>query len=370
MMDNGSFSYYFIGEALFCYICRKNFMSNRRGFASDNNSGVHPSIIEAIIKVNNGHAVGYGHDIYTRQAIEVMQGEFGKATEIYFVYNGTGANVIALQSMLKTYEAIICASTAHVNVDECGAPERHTGCKLIDIPVSDGKLTPELIEPLLLGRGNEHHVQPRVISISQSTEVGTVYQIDELRELINFAHDNGLLVHMDGARLSNAAVTLNCSLAETSTNLGIDILSFGGTKNGLMFGEAIVVVNPALNEGMKFLRKQATQLHSKMRYISVQFATLISKKIWYDNALNANKMAIILAEEVMKVSGVAVTRKVESNAVFATIPDGWIPKLLETTHFHVWDIINNEVRWMTSFDTTVEDINFFTGLLKSLSNNS
>jgi threonine aldolase len=339
-----------------------------RGFASDNNAGVHPEIMNAIFKANVGHKVGYGGDDYTKDAINLFKREFGNSVEVFFVYNGTGANVIALQAMARPYEAVICASTAHINVDECGAPEKHSGCKLIDVLTIDGKLTPALIEPLLHGIGVEHHVQPRVISITQSTELGTVYSIDELNQLCEFAHSHDLLVHLDGARISNAAVTLNCSLAETSIKTGVDILSFGGTKNGMMFGEAVLVFNPQLTVGIKYIRKQTAQLHSKMRYISAQFNAFLTDDLWKRNALHANRMAQLLADGVSQVPGVTITQKTQANGVFAIIPKEWIYLLQEKYFFYIWDESRSEVRWMTAFDTTEDDVTCFVAALLELSN--
>ncbi len=342
-------------------------MKNKRGFASDNNAGVHPDIMSSLQSVNEGHTVGYGGDSYTRQAIDLIKQEFGASAEVFFVYNGTGANVIALQAMARPFEAVICAETAHINVDECGAPEKHSGCKLIDIPTKDGKLTPELIEPLLNGMGVEHHVQPKVISITQSTEMGTIYSLDEIKTLCAFAHQRRLLVHMDGARISNAAAALNCSLADLSAKAGVDVLSFGGTKNGLMFGEAVIILNPELSHSVKYIRKQTAQLHSKMRYISSQFTSFLTNELWRKNALHANRMASLLATEAAKIEGVKITQEVQANGVFAIIPSAWIKKLQEHYFFYVWNANTSEVRWMTAFDTTEEDIRGFIRLLTSIS---
>ena len=343
-------------------------MRNRRGFASDNNAGVLPEVMDALIDANNGHTRGYGDDIFTDAAVTSFKNEFGDATEVYFVFNGTGANVVGLQAMVRPYEAVICAQTAHINVDECAAPEKFLGGKLIDLPTPDGKLTPEIILPVLHGFGDQHHVQPKVISITQSTEMGTIYSLEEIKTICDFAHTHDLLVHMDGARISNAAAALNASLADVSSLAGVDILSFGGTKNGLMFGEAILVFNPVLNEGLKFIRKQSAQLHSKMRFIAVQFQTLLNNEVWRKHALHANQMADLLASEAEKIPEVQITQKVESNGVFATIPKGWIKSLQKQSFFYVWDEVASEVRWMTSFDTTKEDVMEFVALLNKMSN--
>lgn len=342
-------------------------MKNRRGFASDNNAGVLPEVMDALIDANVGHTKGYGDDIYTDNAIKSFKKEFGDATEVYFVFNGTGANVVGLQAMVRPYEAVICAQTAHINVDECAAPEKFLGGKLIDLATPDGKLTPELILPVLHGFGDQHHVQPKVVSITQSTEMGTIYSLEEIKTLCDFAHAHGLLVHMDGARISNAAAALDASLADVTVLAGVDLLSFGGTKNGLMFGEAILVFNPVLNEGLKFIRKQSAQLPSKMRFIAVQFQMLLNNEVWRKHALHANQMARLLASEAEKVPEVQITQKVESNGVFAVIPKEWIAPLQKLSFFYVWDEVSSEVRWMTSFDTAKEDVMSFVALLHKMS---
>lgn len=342
-------------------------MRNKRGFASDNNAGVLPEVMDALSNANVGHTRGYGDDIYTDAAVTSFKKEFGDATEVYFVFNGTGANVVGLQAMIRPYEAVICAQTAHINVDECAAPEKFLGGKLIDLPTPDGKLTPELILPVLHGFGDQHHVQPKVVSITQSTEMGTIYSLEEIKTLCDFAHAHGLLVHMDGARISNAAAALDASLADVTVLAGVDLLSFGGTKNGLMFGEAILVFNPVLNEGLKFIRKQSAQLPSKMRFIAVQFQTLLNNEVWRKYALHANQMARLLASEAEKVPEVRITQKVDSNGVFAIIPKEWVAPLQKQSFFYVWDEAASEVRWMTSFDTSKEDVMSFVALLHKMS---
>lgn len=339
---------------------------NQRGFASDNNAGVLPEVMQELGKVNKGHTVGYGGDAFTELAIKLFKREMGTSTEVFFVYNGTGANVIAIQALARSFEAVICAHTAHINVDECGAPEKHSGCKLIDIPTPDGKLTPQLIQPYLHGFGFEHHVQPKVISITQSTEMGTLYSINEVREICDFAHENGLLVHMDGARISNAVAALNCSLADTTVHAGVDVLSFGGTKNGMMFGEAVLVFNPDLSGPVKYIRKQTAQLHSKMRFISAQFTAFLTDELWRKHALHANRMAQLLATEAQKIKGIEITQKVEANGVFAIIPQGWIDALQKKYFFYVWDQNRSEVRWMTAFDTTEADVYDFVAQINKI----
>ncbi len=333
-------------------------------FASDNNSGVHPKVMEAIFNANRGHVVAYGDDPYTQSAIGKFKEVFGEDTEIFFVYNGTGANVVGLQAITSSFNAIICANTAHINEDECGAPEKHTGCKLLTLPSPDGKIRVEQMEHLLHVIGNEHHAQPCAISITQATELGTVYKPEEILAITQFAHRHGLRVHVDGARICNAAASLGIGLREITRDVGIDVLSFGGTKNGLMFGEAVLVFDPALARNMRYIRKQTTQLASKMRFTAVQFETLLTDDLWLENAGHANKMARILEKEIRGIPSLEITQEVEINALFVKVPKEVIPKLREEFFFYVWDEENSIVRWMTSFDTKEEDIRAFANLIR------
>jgi len=339
---------------------------NKRGFASDNNAGVHPAILEAMNSVNDGHVIAYGDDPYTERTVTKMKQLFGKDTGIFFVFIGTAANVLGLSSVTQPYHAVICPDTAHIHVDECGAPEKFTGCKLLTVNCPDGKLTVEMIASHMHGVGFEHHVQPRVVSITQSTELGTVYTIEEIRKIADYVHDNNMILHMDGARISNAAVALDKSFHEMTGKAGVDVLSFGGTKNGMMYGEAVVFFNPALCRDFKYRRKQGMQLSSKMRYIAAQFNAFLENDLWKTNAAHANRMAQKLHTAVRDIPSVVVTQPVESNAVFARIPASIIPKLQEEYFFYVWDEDQSEVRWMCSFDTTEEDINGFITLLRSM----
>lgn len=336
----------------------------KRGFASDNNSGVHPEILKAIENANQGHTIGYGNDEFTASAIKTLKKEFGGHTEIFFVFIGTAANVLGLDAVTQPYHSIICAETAHINVDECSAPEKFTACKLLPVETPDGKLTIEGISKYMHGFGDEHHAQPKVISITQSTEMGTVYTPAEIKKITSFAHSHHMLVHMDGARISNAAVSLGKSFREFTTDVGIDVLSFGGTKNGLMYGEAVVFFNKDLALDFKFRRKQGMQLASKMRFISSQFDAFIKTGIWKKNAEHANKMAQLLYQEVNKIPGIRVTQKVQANGVFAIIPKNLIKVLQKEFFFYVWDEDRAEVRWMTSYDTEEEDVTRFVALLK------
>ena len=337
---------------------------NRRGFASDNNAGVHPSILAALPKVNDGHVIAYGDDPYTEKASAQLREIFGQETEVFFVFIGTAANVLGLSTVTQSYHAVICPETAHINVDECGAPEKFSGCKLLTCSTPDGKLTVDMIASHMHGIGFEHHVQPRVVSITQATELGTVYTLDEIKEIARYTHEHGMLLHMDGARISNAAVSLDCGFYEMTGGAGVDVLSFGGTKNGMMYGEAIIFFNPTLCEDFKYRRKQGMQLASKMRFISAQFECYLSNDLWLKNALHANKMARLLAEQIAGLPGVKITQKVVANGVFAIIPGELIPILQKEYFFYIWNEELSEVRWMTSFDTTEEDVRNFAGLIK------
>ncbi len=341
-------------------------MKNIRGFASDNNASVHPDVMLAMADCNTGHAVGYGDDKYTRMAVEKIVEVFGQGTECFFMLTGTGANVVGLKSVTQTFNSIICAETAHIEEDECGAPELFTGCKLIPLAQHNGKITKESIAQHLKGFDFEHHSQPKVVSITQATELGAVYQLSEIRELADYVHSFGLLLHMDGARIANAAASLGVSLRAITRDVGVDILSFGATKNGAMYGEAILFFTSGLTEYFKYFRKQSMQLASKMRYIAVQFNALLDNELWRDNAAHANSMASLLAEKIAELPGVQLSGPVESNGVFAIIPKNVIEPLQEESFFYIWDESRSEVRWMTSWDTTEQDVNDFVKFFSSL----
>ena len=338
----------------------------KRGFASDNNSGIHPEILNALSLANEGHEVGYGGDKYTEMAISRFRQDFGEQTDVYFVFNGTGANVLSLSTLTHSFHSVLCAETAHIQVDECGAPEKFTGCKLLPVETVKGKITPEGISKYLHGFDFEHHSQPKVISISQVSELGTVYTVDEIRAITSLAHQFGLFVHMDGARIANAAVALNLPFRTFTVDAGVDVLSFGGTKNGMMQGEAVLFFNPELSKNTKFIRKQSMQLYSKMRYVSAQFLAYFEKDLWKQNATHSNRMAQLLEKEVRKIPAIQLTQEVEANGVFAIVPQEIIPQLQEKYFFYMWDERRSEVRWMTSFDTQEEDIMNFAALIKSL----
>jgi threonine aldolase len=325
-------------------------------FGSDNHAGVHPSIMAAIAAANRGPAVAYGADSHTARAIEKFKEHFGANIDVYFVFNGTGANVIALKTLTQPFNAVICSEHAHINADECGAPENFLGCKLLTIHTADGKLTVDDIGRHLQGRLDQHRVQPAVVSITQTTELGTVYTLDETSEIAAFCHGHGLYLHMDGARIANAAASLDVGLNECSGGLGVDLLSFGGTKNGLLLGEAVVCFNPELSRNTIFVRKQAMQLASKMRFIAAQFTALLSDDLWLENASHANHMAQLLAGQIKDITGLEIVQPVQANAIFASLPRPAIDKLLKKYFFYIWDEDKNEVRWMTSFATTEEDI--------------
>jgi threonine aldolase len=338
----------------------------RRSFASDNNAGVHTEVIEAIAAANAGHVVAYGDDPYTARALEQFQKHFGKDIAVYFVFGGTGANVLGLQAVTKSYQAVVCAETAHINVDECGAPEKFTGCKLLSVSTPDGKIRAEHVRPFLHGVGFEHHVQPAVISISQTTEMGTVYTQREVKALADFAHKHNMLLHMDGARIANAAVSLNTNFKEITKDAGVDVLSFGGAKNGMMYGEAVVFFDERLASDFKYIRKQGMHLPSKMRFIAAQFEALLSGDLWRRSAVHANRMAQILARELAKISRITITQKVEANGVFALVPKKYITLLQRKYFFYVWNDETSEVRFMTSFDTTEQDVAEFIRLVRKI----
>ncbi len=335
---------------------------NSRAFESDNWSGAHPEVLAALAAVNSGHHPTYGRDHYTHDAIARITAEVGDG-EVFFVFSGTAANVLCLQSMVRPHQAVICADTAHVHTSECGAAEKQIGCKLLPIHAPNGKITVAGIEAHMHHLGDEHHVQPRAITITEATEYGTVYTAREIRNIADFAHTNGLLFHMDGARLFNAAAGLGVSLRSITKDAGVDALSLGGTKNGLIAGEAVIFFNEKLADDFEFRRMQGMQLASKMRFIAAQFSALLSNGLWKKNAAHANRMAKLLGDQ-LKDAGVTLTQPVEANAVFATMPPGIVPALQEAYYFHIWNEATSEARLITSFDTTEEDVMEFAALVK------
>ncbi len=344
-------------------------MKAARSFASDNNASIHPAVLKAIAAANQGHTVGYGDDRWTESAIRRFRQIFGTDCEPFIVFNGTAANCLALKWLTQSYEAVICSEGAHIQTDECGAPERFTGCKLLPLPAPHRKLTVEAVAHAYHGIGDQHHVQPRVISITQATEVGTVYQPEEIGELAEFAHERQMFLHMDGARIANAAVNLGLGLRQISRDLGVDALSFGGTKNGCMGAEAVILFpqknRHASSSGEKpghnflFLRKQGMQLASKMRFISAQFDALLSDNLWRKNAAHANRMAKLLERELRRIPQIQIVYPVEANGVFAKIPRRCIAKIQQRYFFYVWNEEDSIVRWMCSFDTTEQDVKQF-----------
>jgi threonine aldolase len=330
-----------------------------RSFASDNNAGVHPEVLEAIARANQGHVVAYGDDPYTRSAVARFEEHFGEGIDVFYTFNGTGANVLGLQALNRPYHAVLCSEHAHIYTDECGAPEKHTGSKLIPLPNPDGKITLDAVRHAYHGIGDQHHVQARVISITQSTEMGTVYQAGEIQALARFAHEHEMFLHMDGARIANAAASLGQTLRQATRDLGADVLSFGGTKNGILGGEAVVFFNRKLSTDFLYLRKQGMQLASKMRFIAVQFEALLTDDLWRRSALHANHMARLLEAELRRIPQVKIVWKVEANGVFAQIPQHAIQKIKDRYFFYMWIEEESIVRWMCSFDTTEADVKEF-----------
>lgn len=337
-----------------------------KGFASDNNSGIHPEVIKKITEVNKGHCIGYGDDEYTIELTGLLKKHFGNETEPYLALTGTGANTLVIKSLLHSYQSVVCTETAHINVDECGAPEHFTGSKIIALPSNQGKLMTSDIAPLLHVMGFEHHTQPKLISISNCTEMGTVYNTQEIKQLADFAHQHNMFLHIDGARIANAAAALNKNFKEITFDCGVDVISFGGTKNGLMMGEAIIFKNSELGASFKYIRKQGMQLYSKMRFIAAQFMAYFENNLWYHNASHANNMAQLLFNELSKISGIEFTMPVEANGLFLKLPHTVAEKLQESYFFYDWDYNNAEYRLMTSWDTTEEDIKGFIDKLKEL----
>lgn len=336
---------------------------NSRDFASDNWAGAHPEVIAALAAVNGGHLPAYGRDPYTREAIARITAEVGDA-EVFLVFSGTAANVLCLQSMVRPYQAVICAETAHVYTSECGAAEKQIGCKLLTVAAPHGKITVAGIEAHMHHIGDEHHVQPRAISITQATEYGTVYTPREIASISDFAHTNGLLLHMDGARLFNAAASLGVPLRAIAKDVGVDALSLGGTKNGLIAGEAVVFFNERLADDFEFRRMQGMQLASKMRFIAAQFTALFANGLWKRNATHANGMAKLLGEQLTGIAGVELTQPVEANAVFAILPPRIVASMQERFYFHIWNEAASEARLITSFDTTEQDVMDFAGFVR------
>ncbi len=343
-------------------------------FASDNNSGVHPRVFEAMRQVNQGPAPAYGRDAWTAAAEKALAEHFGPC-RAFFVFLGTAANVLGLKSLVRTYNAVICAETAHAYTDECGAPEALIGCKLLPVPSYDGKIKVEdCVAHLERALGAVHHSSPRVVSITQATEVGTVYTVEEIRAIADFCHKNSLYLHMDGARYCNAAAYLNLPLADLAGKAGVDVLSFGGTKNGLMFGEAVLFFNQTLAEDFPYIRKQNMQLLSKMRFVAAQFSEYLSGDLWLANARQANNMAALLRDSLSGAKNVAVTRPVQINGVFARLPLAHVEKLQKSFSFYIWDAYDApgfekgwpEVRWMTSFNTTEQEVLEFASAVKSM----
>jgi threonine aldolase len=341
-----------------------------RGFASDNNAGVHPEILEEIRSVNKGHVIGYGDDPYTEEARDLFCQHLGADTETFFVFTGTAANVLGITAVTRSWNSVIAAFTAHVEQDECGAPEKFSGCKVLTVDTPDGKINPEMLRKHMHGFDFEHHSQPKVVSITQATEMGTVYSPEEISELADYAHKRDMLIHMDGARIANAAVYLDLPFKAFTTEAGVDILSFGGTKNGMMFGEAVCFLRPGLSDNFKYIRKQGMQLASKMRFISAQYIAYFRKELWKKLAMHSNSMAQLLFSKVKDLEGIKITQPVQANGVFVILPDEIAKILQERYFFYPWDDNMSEYRWMTSWDTSEDDIEEFTDLLRAELQNS
>ena len=288
-------------------------MKPSRSFASDNNAVVHAEVLEAIRRANEGHVVGYGDDPYTESAVAKFREHFGADVAVFFVFNGTAANVLSLQALTRPYHAVLCPELSHIYTDECGAPEKFTGCKLVPLQAPMGKLTVETVAHAYHGIGDQHHVQPKVISITQATEMGTLYTAEEIEALAGFAHEREMFLHVDGARISNAVAAQGLTLRKATRDLGVDVLSFGGTKNGLMGVEAVVFLRPDLAREFLYVRKQGMQLASKMRYMAVQMEALLTNDLWRRNAEQANRMARLLEQEVQKIPRVKIVYPVEAN---------------------------------------------------------
>jgi threonine aldolase len=343
--------------------------SNYRGFASDNYAGAHPQVLAAIAEANEGHQIAYGEDVYTAELQKAMKSLFGQQAETFPVFNGTGANVTALTSVMPRWGAVIATSTAHIHTDEGGAPERISGLKLLTVPTPDGKLTPDLIETEAWGWGDEHRPQPAAVSITQTTELGTLYSVAEVRAIAEYVHARGMVLHMDGARISNAAAALGVPLRDFTVDAGVDILSFGGTKNGLLYGEAIVALDPSKSEGLIFLRKLNMQLASKMRFVSAQLLALIEDDLYLDSASHANAMAARLRSKLEagisdgSITGLSFSQATQANAVFAVLDNAVADRIRERVRFYDWDRAGGEVRWMCAFDTTEGDVDNFVAVI-------
>lgn len=338
-----------------------------RGFASDNISGVHRKVMDALSQANIDHVPPYGDDGFTRQAVEKFRRIFGDAVKVYFVFNGTAANVLSLSAAARSFHSVIVSADSHMNVDECGAPEKFTGCKTIPVPATGGKLSADLVKPLLKGFEDPHHSMPKVVSITQPTELGEIYTAEEIAEIADLAHENGLYLHMDGARIANAVASLDIDPVEITRDAGVDILSFGGTKNGIMYGEAVVFFNSALAGNFDRIRKQGMQLGSKMRFIAAQFDALLTDGLWLENASHANRMADRLYRKIRDLPHVTVTEQVRSNAVFAVIPPHLVELLQKEYYFYTWDAATSKVRLMTCFNTTEQEVDAFADTIRYIS---
>jgi threonine aldolase len=341
-----------------------------KGFGSDNHSGVHPELMKALFESNMDHAPSYGTDTWSEAATHAFKKEFGPSTEVFFVFNGTASNVLALRFLCEKYESILCSDASHLHMDECGAPEFFAG-KLLTLPQKDGKMSLATLKDALIRRGDQHYSQSKVVSLTQPTELGTCYSKQEIKEIADWAHQNNMYVHMDGARLTNALVHLNCSFQEMTTDLGVDVVSFGGTKNGLMMGEAILVLTPQLaqlsKQKLKYIRKQSAQLPSKTRFIAAQFTRYLQQDLFLNIARHSCSLAQRLHDGLAQIPEIKLTTPRQSNAVFAVLPKEWIKLIREHYFFYIWDEKTFECRIMTGWDTSEHEVDDFIQRLRALS---
>lgn len=337
-----------------------------RSFGSDNHSGVHPTILNAISEANKDHVIAYGDDPYTEKVSQKIKQLFGEQADFFPMFNGTGANICALRACVQPFHAIIAPETGHIFVDECGSPEWLTGAAVKSVSTPDGKVKPGMLHSFFHNFGFEHHSQPKVLYISQLSELGTAYTINEIKALAELLHQQNMYLHMDGARIANAAATLGVALKEITSEAGVDILSFGGTKNGMMMGESVITFRPELAENMKYIRKQSTQLYSKMRFCSAQFLAYLEHDLWLQNASHSNKMAQILRTELEKVSSIQFTQQTDGNILIMKMEPDMIEKLLQKHFFYIWDEMTHEIRLVTSWDTTEEDVFSFVNDVKNI----
>lgn len=338
-----------------------------KSFASDNYAGVLPEVMEALNEANSGHARSYGADDITADTLKLFRDTFDADVDVFYVFNGTGANVLSMSSATRSYNAVLCADISHMYCDESSAPETFTGCRFFSLKTNEnGKLTPDAIRPRLIRKGDMHYAQASILSLTQTTEYATIYSEDELKQISSLTKEHGLYLHIDGSRFFNAAASLGCSLKEMSTDIGLDILSLGGTKSGMMYGEAVVVFNKELAKDLQYKHKQSMQLASKNRFIAAQFRAMLKHENWRKHATHANAMAALLSKSIENIPGVTITKPTMANGIFAKHPESWNEQMWELSPYYVWDELTNEVRIMCSWDTTEEEVHSFAEKMKSL----